>query len=1336
MGIAVVSCIVHGSDAIGKQRTIKFISAEQLMMVQRALLFKDFKITEEVIAIESTDSLLFSLALQIIPARPSASFTSASAFSNSALTIRNASEPNRTIWCPPACILTPTQMASPSISSQPKNPPLSYAERAKKAQNIRSPISLQPPRTVVHSIPSPNGPAAASSSFLPSISAPRSSQDNVDHSLSHSNDTFPSQPLLHSPTALTTDGSSSHSTSSAKRTSNDLAAKALSIVAAHTAPVKSPVVNIWQLRKEQMAAARSVPQQNPSKTPVSQSVAIPVRSTIPTDSTSSKPLPPKTPHDSAPSIPHGPSATAKVNGVTPAQPAVENDPFVVRISAKPARVQMPSVPPPVSDSESWPEVGKSTPASIAPGVAPEPPEGKDGTEAINGSEHDQNHASARKSEKPKWVPIPPEELQATADALAKSPRRQTHPRKGAAPASHQQRSGQNTTQASASPSLQSQSRQHSASQSASHSRVGSRSESLQSSPRFTRARRLPAEETPVVTGASGYGGIRKTEHGRDESVPSANSSPPIINPQLQPQLQPPTPPTQPVAYNDTAQAAGHAPVAYPIPVYSQGEIQAQNGYPQFHTQPQTIPPQPHYFPLGIHPSQASYHSSRGETPPMAQAHTYPLPSTSMGAPPGYPIYALHYPPYEYRPHSHSPQPQPYGYWNNQPGSGHHSPAYPPPPPHQYSPHIPVTYPRHQPQRHHSNPGSAGADALGVMRPPPPEQSSAVAGYHAAATVINTTTSMKEDGEEKPVLFGSIGVPGASSCPSPTPLPASKEQKEGGADEEEGADEKEKEKSFTMFSIGITPGDVGLPRSRSRTHSGKARSRTATMSDGGLLEVKEDAVIDGNVVVKVVDLTDSREAKWEFGTATTATTATNTARGDDARWSHSPSSDRSRDGKWVLEEPEPQPPSSLYEPLPPVLTSLATFGSPPETLPLPPGSSPAELHMRLQQLTLTPPIDSRILDESGDAFKVKDYGYGFGSASRGSASPPEQRNGGEKERSIEAVRDGDKEFGQRDNERRDLEAPLRPRRGGAYFGGYGQERGGQPERGGHERGGHERGAFGGRRGRGMNGVGRGYNRRGGGYQGPPRQPPFNVTPPTTQFQPLMPMGEPNGFYHPLPPRPNLTTYIPTGYEAYLPPPTNPSPSHLTPPHVTPPVPVPVSPISFPLDPTRYYLLGQLEYYLSPQNLAQDFFLRQRMDSRGWVDIKLIASFNRVKQLTGALHLVREVLTLSSVVEVYGEWVRMKGWEQFVLPDAAPSSVERLDHEYTEPHGPLHHQHQSLAAQNGTSITPMGHPMSTGIEGNDVDAHSDIEADEDEDEDVVFVMSHDVGRSGPWSPERHT
>ena len=42
-----------------------------------------------------------------------------------------------------------------------------------------------------------------------------------------------------------------------------------------------------------------------------------------------------------------------------------------------------------------------------------------------------------------------------------------------------------------------------------------------------------------------------------------------------------------------------------------------------------------------------------------------------------------------------------------------------------------------------------------------------------------------------------------------------------------------------------------------------------------------------------------------------------------------------------------------------------------------------------------------------------------------------------------------------------------------------------------------------------------------------------------------------------------------------------------------LPAPRSTLSFPLDTTRYYLLGQLEYYLSPQNMARDFYLRKQV-----------------------------------------------------------------------------------------------------------------------------------------------
>nr|XP_018265653.1 uncharacterized protein I303_02024 [Kwoniella dejecticola CBS 10117]OBR87811.1 hypothetical protein I303_02024 [Kwoniella dejecticola CBS 10117] len=93
----------------------------------------------------------------------------------------------------------------------------------------------------------------------------------------------------------------------------------------------------------------------------------------------------------------------------------------------------------------------------------------------------------------------------------------------------------------------------------------------------------------------------------------------------------------------------------------------------------------------------------------------------------------------------------------------------------------------------------------------------------------------------------------------------------------------------------------------------------------------------------------------------------------------------------------------------------------------------------------------------------------------------------------------------------------------------------------------------------------------------------------------------------------------------------------------------------LDATRFYVLGQIEYYFSMQNLAMDFFLRQQMDSEGWIDIAMIASFNRVKSLTPDVAIVKDCMTLSSLLEVREESVRLAGQDapRWVLPDAKPS-----------------------------------------------------------------------------------
>jgi la-related protein 1 len=67
---------------------------------------------------------------------------------------------------------------------------------------------------------------------------------------------------------------------------------------------------------------------------------------------------------------------------------------------------------------------------------------------------------------------------------------------------------------------------------------------------------------------------------------------------------------------------------------------------------------------------------------------------------------------------------------------------------------------------------------------------------------------------------------------------------------------------------------------------------------------------------------------------------------------------------------------------------------------------------------------------------------------------------------------------------------------------------------------------------------------------------------------------------------------------------------------------------------------------------------QMDSQGYVSIPLVATFNRIKNLTTDLTLVREMLALSQLVEVKGDKVRLakQGWAQWVLPGATEAAYE--------------------------------------------------------------------------------
>ena len=71
------------------------------------------------------------------------------------------------------------------------------------------------------------------------------------------------------------------------------------------------------------------------------------------------------------------------------------------------------------------------------------------------------------------------------------------------------------------------------------------------------------------------------------------------------------------------------------------------------------------------------------------------------------------------------------------------------------------------------------------------------------------------------------------------------------------------------------------------------------------------------------------------------------------------------------------------------------------------------------------------------------------------------------------------------------------------------------------------------------------------------------------------------------------------------------------------------------------------------------LTLQMGSDGFIDLNIIASFNRVRALSIDLGLIRESLTLSPILEVEGMKVRRKhDWERWLLPTESVAADRSL------------------------------------------------------------------------------
>ncbi len=124
----------------------------------------------------------------------------------------------------------------------------------------------------------------------------------------------------------------------------------------------------------------------------------------------------------------------------------------------------------------------------------------------------------------------------------------------------------------------------------------------------------------------------------------------------------------------------------------------------------------------------------------------------------------------------------------------------------------------------------------------------------------------------------------------------------------------------------------------------------------------------------------------------------------------------------------------------------------------------------------------------------------------------------------------------------------------------------------------------------------------------------------------------------------------------------------------------------------------------------------MDNRGWIHLPVITSFNRVRHLTQDLQLIKEVMAISSLVEIREDWVRARDWRPFVLPDAPESVVG------DSPDDLPSHMEGRLGASHQTE--DHGDAESTSPEGED---------EEEEEEEVEIVLDGNANQS--WAQERH-
>ncbi|XP_020582978.1 la-related protein 1A [Phalaenopsis equestris] len=116
--------------------------------------------------------------------------------------------------------------------------------------------------------------------------------------------------------------------------------------------------------------------------------------------------------------------------------------------------------------------------------------------------------------------------------------------------------------------------------------------------------------------------------------------------------------------------------------------------------------------------------------------------------------------------------------------------------------------------------------------------------------------------------------------------------------------------------------------------------------------------------------------------------------------------------------------------------------------------------------------------------------------------------------------------------------------------------------------------------------------------------------------------------------------------------------IVPPPPPPPPAPPVTSLSSEEQTLRTNILKQIEYYFSDENLKDDNYLLSLLDEHGWVSIRRIADFNRLKKMTRSISLILDSLQSSNFIEIQGEKIRRNDWSKWILRSKSQSADAKL------------------------------------------------------------------------------